>query len=313
MKYHAFYKIVMGVVIILSFTLTSWPQNTEATRAFIINYNETINFNPVTPEILDQFIAEESFKQELLFVLTAFPEAGHPPLDIIVEDEYVAVRATFQGVHKGEFAGIPPTNKAIQMRMIAIYHVVDNKIVDHWVKADELGMMEQLGVFPPDPTRQGYDWSAASSVEGDPGDPESNKALVRQAIEEIWNQNKTDKIEEYVSPDYLFHIAPADVSGIESLRGLIHAFRTGIPDIHFQIENMIAENDKVVVPITYTGTHLGELFGMPATGNPLLFTGTCIYRIADGKIVEEWNCTDSLGLMGQLQPTSQVPVWDNYQ
>ncbi len=305
--------LLMGLVCVFSLTVLAWAQDTEANRALIIEYNDALNFNEITPELLDQFITEEAFKQQLLMVASAFPKAGHPPIDIIAEGDKVAVRATFQAVHNGDFMGIPATGKSVNMQMIAIYTIADGKIVDHWMNADELGLMEQLGIFPPDPLRSGYDWTPSSTVTGDPGDPETNKALVRRAIDEIWNQRLREQIEIFLAPSYLFHVIPTDVAGIEGYNALLDSFLTGIPDLQFQIEDMIAEGDKVVVPITYTGTHLGMLFGIPATGRKIVFTGTCIYRIADGQIVEEWNCADHLGLITQITSVSSVETWGLYK
>jgi hypothetical protein len=76
--------------------------------------------------------------------------------------------------------------------------------------------------------------------------------------------------------------------------------QTGFPDLHETAEDMVAEGDKVVMRRTATGTHQGELAGMPPTGRKVKFTMMVIFRFADGKIVEAWWSFDMLGMIQQL-------------
>ena len=76
--------------------------------------------------------------------------------------------------------------------------------------------------------------------------------------------------------------------------------RTAFPDLRIVIEDQVAEGDKVASRYTGSGTHQGELRGFPPTNNRVEVTGTITSRFADGKIVEEWNNIDGLGMMQQL-------------
>jgi steroid delta-isomerase-like uncharacterized protein len=78
------------------------------------------------------------------------------------------------------------------------------------------------------------------------------------------------------------------------------AFFAAFPGLHISIEDVIAQGDKVAVRITWQGTHQGEFMGIPPTGKPVTVTGINLYRVANGKIVEEWWQEDILGLMQQL-------------
>ncbi len=69
--------------------------------------------------------------------------------DMIAEGDKVVVRSTFRGTHKGDLMGIPPTGKQVTMPLILIYRIADDKIVEHWMQADALGLLQQLGVIPP--------------------------------------------------------------------------------------------------------------------------------------------------------------------
>ena len=77
-------------------------------------------------------------------------------------------------------------------------------------------------------------------------------------------------------------------------------FRSAIPDLRIVVEDMIAEGDKVAVRYTLEGTHEGELFGVPPTGQRLGIKSISVERVSDGKIIEHWRVTDSLDMMQQL-------------
>ena len=123
---------------------------------------------------------------------------------------------------------------------------------------------------------------------------EQNKAVVRREQEELWNHNgNLDAAEEIFAPDYA---AAAKQEAAD--------FRQGFPDVVSNIEDLIAEGDKVVARWTSRATHQGEYMGIPPTGKKVEFTGISVYRIEGGKIAESWNVEDQLGLMRQI---SAVP------
>jgi steroid delta-isomerase-like uncharacterized protein len=90
----------------------------------------------------------DEFKQFLSHYLTAFPDARFTVEDELAEGELVASRATLHGTHQGEFLGIPPTGKQVTSTGIAIDRIVGGKFVESWLEADNLGMLQQLGVVP---------------------------------------------------------------------------------------------------------------------------------------------------------------------
>ena len=90
----------------------------------------------------------EGVKQMVSIFHTAFPDMAGTVDDVIVEGDKVAVRFTATGTHQGEFFGIPPTGKVIKSTGINIFRIEAGKIVEHWNNADDLGLMQQLGVIP---------------------------------------------------------------------------------------------------------------------------------------------------------------------
>lgn len=130
----------------------------------------------------------------------------------------------------------------------------------------------------------------------------ANKALTRRLVEEAFTAGRLEVVDELIARDYVGHdpSLPEDARGPEGVRELIAGYRAAFPDIRVTVEDQIAEGDMVVTRWAATGTHQGELMGMPATGKQGTVTGITIDRIADGKIVESWDNWDTLGLMQQL-------------
>jgi len=124
-----------------------------------------------------------------------------------------------------------------------------------------------------------------------------NKALIRRWFEEVWNQGRTELIDELRAPDA---IATGLGEGEADFKAFHAELRGALPDLVVRIEDMLAAGDRVAVRIVFEGTHLGEIMGVAPTGCKVCFTGISIARIADGKIVEGWNSLDRLGLLRQI-------------
>jgi steroid delta-isomerase-like uncharacterized protein len=131
---------------------------------------------------------------------------------------------------------------------------------------------------------------------------EEQKALVRHFWEEVFNQKRLERADAYVAQDYLDHGAvPGQGPGLEGAKRQRWAmYFATIPDLHATIDDMVAEGDKVSVRFTVTGTQVGELAGIPPTGRRFDVGAMCIYRIAGGKVAEQWEQVDWLSLMRQL-------------
>lgn len=130
---------------------------------------------------------------------------------------------------------------------------------------------------------------------------EENKAIVRRMIEESWNANNPDILDEFMAPDVFNHNAvPEHQHGIEGAKHIHRWVRGGFPDARMDIEDMIAEADKVAAYITSSGTHEGEFVGIAPTGRRFSVKHVHWFRLAGGKVVEQWSVRDDLGQMQQL-------------
>jgi predicted ester cyclase len=116
-------------------------------------------------------------------------------------------------------------------------------------------------------------------------------------------------IEEYCAPDYVWHSPSPGVFPDLDRAGMKQFGRAGFtafPDLHYTLEDLIAEGDKVVHRFTMRGTHQGEFMGVAATGKVVTMTGIYISRFAGGKCVEERSSSDILGLMQQVSAIPQM-------
>ena len=129
---------------------------------------------------------------------------------------------------------------------------------------------------------------------------EDNKALFRRWCEVI-SQNRLDRVEEIIAPDEVDHARPPGIpSGLEGVKQLFTLLHTAFPDLQIDIEDLIAEGDKVVGRVTARGTHQGEFMGIAPTGKSVSFNAIDVVRIAGGQIVERWSQADNLALLQQL-------------
>jgi steroid delta-isomerase-like uncharacterized protein len=128
-----------------------------------------------------------------------------------------------------------------------------------------------------------------------------NKAIIRQ-FWDVWEQGNIDLLDDLLAPEYVNHtLATPDLpSGPEGVKEVVSMFRSGVPDLRVVIEDMIAEGDKVATRYTLEGTHEGELFGVPPTGQLLSIKSFTVERVSDGKIRDHWRVSDNLDMMQQL-------------
>jgi predicted ester cyclase len=131
---------------------------------------------------------------------------------------------------------------------------------------------------------------------------DENKAVARRMVLEVFGQKNLAVIDEIVADDFIDHSGPPGMphKGPESPRAMARMLTTAFPDSENTIQLEIAEGDLVVLHGTTTGTHQGELFGVPPTGQRATWSQTHIVRVVNGKIVEHWADVDRLTMLQQL-------------
>jgi steroid delta-isomerase-like uncharacterized protein len=131
---------------------------------------------------------------------------------------------------------------------------------------------------------------------------ETNKAISRRVVEEIFNEGKLEVADELIAADFVGYdpALPEPMRGPAGVKQQAEGYRAAFSDMRLTLEEEIAEGDRVVTRWTARGTHDGELFGIPATGKQVTVSGITIDRIVDGRIAETWTNWDTLGLLQQL-------------
>ena len=202
---------------------------------------------------------------------------------LVAEGDKVVLYSTFNSTHTEENSdGFAPTGEAVEATGVATFIIEDGKIVDEpWSCWNHPARHQQLA-----------------------------RAAVQLFVEKVWNDGDLKAADLYIAPDYVRHdpAAPEDVQGLDDFKEMVTMYRTAFPDLHLNIEDIIAGGDKgetVAVRWSSTGTHQGELMGIPATGNQVQITGIVIARIEGGQNVEAWiqNKRGAYRLYGSNQGT----------
>jgi len=135
---------------------------------------------------------------------------------------------------------------------------------------------------------------------------EPAKDIIKRFVEELWNDRKLDIADEIFSESCVTHQLRSGVleepahRGPEKMKEHVSGWLMSFPDLHFTIEQMIAERDRVVSQLVMEGTHQGTWMGISPTGKRLQIRMVTIHRIANGKIAEDWVLVESLGLFQQI-------------
>lgn len=136
--------------------------------------------------------------------------------------------------------------------------------------------------------------------------PERPRDTIRRFFDQLWNRWDLAVADEIVAPEVRFRGSlGTTVEGREAFKGYVERVRSAFPDWYNQIDELIEADATVVARMTWTGTHRGELFGVPATGRRVSYVGVAIFRLADGLIVEGWVVGDTQELwraLGRLDP-----------
>ena len=120
----------------------------QRNKEFIINYVSTLSNTKPTRDLLEKYMTDEALIGHIEFFEAAFPGYEIQIDEMIAEGNRVVIQGRFKGTQLGEFSGIRPTGKTVEFPVVVRYEIEDDKIVNHWSLADQMSMMEQLGVLP---------------------------------------------------------------------------------------------------------------------------------------------------------------------
>jgi predicted ester cyclase len=125
---------------------------------------------------------------------------------------------------------------------------------------------------------------------------QENKGITRRVLEELFEKGNFEAMDELIHPDFVNHEAPAsNPQGPDGLKETIEWLRGLWGPMRFEVEDEIAEGDKVVDRVVMHGKHVGEFLGQPPTGKEFAARQIHVYRIVDGRVIEHWSVRDDLG------------------
>lgn len=126
--------------------------------------------------------------------------------------------------------------------------------------------------------------------------------MVGRYIDECWNRGRIDLVDELVARDFVDHLPFDDdlPEGNQGLKATIRLVRMAFSDLHLLVEDMIAEDDRVVVRFRLEGTHNGRLAGRLASLRRVMVAGVAIYRVENFQIADQWCMFDLIGLLQQI-------------
>jgi len=132
-----------------------------------------------------------------------------------------------------------------------------------------------------------------------------NIEVIRVVHSEIWSKGNIELIDDVFADTFVGHFPAGIVYGREGVLDRVTAHRTAFPDWTEEVEDTIADGDRVVVRFTSRGTNLGEFLGNPPTKNRVEISEVSIFKLSDGRIVEQWVFPDMLSMQHQLGQKEQ--------
>ena len=238
----------------------------------------------------------------------AFPDRVDVIEDIVAEEDRVGLLFRLQGTHQGNFFGIPPTGRKIDVYEVGIYRVTDGKVSEAWFMADELGALLQLNATLPE-RKDGTRIAPPITDAGEDGEvvlqrllakppstqEDRNKVIVARSKSS--SPRKEDRAADYKQRRL----------GLQHLREYGQAHGTAeftptraFPGRNDRVTGLMAEGDKVWMQFHLRGTHQASFYGFPATGRRVEMPEVGIMRVVDGKWAEGWYFGDELGILLQL-------------
>ncbi len=135
----------------------------------------------------------------------------------------------------------------------------------------------------------------------------ANKDIVRRVVDGVWRDRDLTIIDQLIAEEYVGHdpTQPEPIQGRDGFRRFVGMYQSAFDDATITIDDQIGEGDQVVTRWTGRGTHTGELMGIAPTGKEVTVSGLTVARLAGGKIAEEWELMDALGMLVQLGAVPQ--------
>jgi steroid delta-isomerase-like uncharacterized protein len=325
--------VSLSVILVCSLllqSLSSWTEGVSAQEAsatadcpvttpeenidIVDRYARTV-WDQANVEALDDFLAEDYVRHGLADDIdwagwpAAFPDLTTTLGDFVAEGDLVAGRWVGRGTHDGKFRGIEPTGAVVEWTGLSIYRIECGRIAEIWNQQDYVSLLRQMGVtIGPEQSASAATPAAPTATAGAASPttdcatttPAENKEIIQRWYEEVWNQGNYDLIYDLVAESHFSDRSLEMTAGPEAREAQIRRWRSVFPDWTSTLEDILADENMVVTRWTATGTHQGELYGVPATGETRELRGISFFEIECGKIATEWTQADALSFFDQF-------------
>ena len=137
---------------------------------------------------------------------------------------------------------------------------------------------------------------------------EQNKAVVRQFITRVFENMDASAVDELVTQDFMMHSVPNAQPGTQTLKDAQQRVKAGLSEVHFRIDDLVAEGDKVAARVTVHARQTGEFMGLKPSNKEYSAPEMHLFRLHDGRIREHWAVVDFGSIMKQLGASSPPPA-----
>lgn len=253
-------------------------------------------------------------------ILAAFPDV-RTKIDLLLsEGDCVVERATAVGTHSGNYNDVAPTGERFTWSETHIYRLRDGLIIEHWPEVRLERLMSQMqgrdGWFTgPAKSLQSrlittavkgvaplYRGERDVTIKSKQHLTERNRSVVRRYIDEFKNQQKFLVFPRLFARDFRHHFDfPNLPNSMETFVSMGQNFLSAFPDVRVDVQQLLADDQHVVERNVVYATHEGEFYGITPTGRTVTWSEVHIYRLRDGKIVENWPQVNFERILMQIQ------------
>ncbi len=248
-------------------------------------------------------------------ILAAFPDVSSNIDLLISENDFVVVRSTVKATHSGTYNKISPTGKSYEWQETNIYRLKDRKIIEHFPEVRLEKLLRQISgkgegfIAPPKSALSGFIAAMMrglaafykNSNEEKLAVTENNKKVISCYVNEFKNEQKFTVFPKLFSGKFTHHFNfPGRTNKMDSFVSVGQMFLSAFPDVKVELQRILAEGDLVVEQNKVSATHKGTFNGIKPTGRKVHWTETHIYRLADGKIVENFPAVNFERILMQI-------------
>jgi steroid delta-isomerase-like uncharacterized protein len=233
--------------------------------------------------------------------LRAAPDGWHHIKAQVADGEYVFTIIEAGGTFQSDLFQLQATGKPIGMAGITLHRVRDGKLVEHWGVSDFPSLMQQIGVMPGPPEKAAPTPMPLPPARSGHAPTREEAERIMQRFGDILNQNDLSIADEILAPDfYANFIGLPPMTSRDAWKAMVGGFLAAFSDFRLTVGQGLIEGEYAAGNWTWSARHTAEFMGIPATGKSVEVRGLGLYRILDGRVVEEQVIEDMMALLMQL-------------